>query len=170
VPVTGAGDRREVHRHYVLVIITLSSRPSLGFSPWVFPAAGPIPGHLECQVVRDLFMVRGRLGALLLITRSICSVCGLRNGRSDTDRKACYLVLFVMCSLRQPSKDTAVSAKSALRTRAFCKLVAAAARKERFGAKPSSAVMVRQRRSIDSYFDCSTVFRKGEEAFMIFFR
>jgi hypothetical protein len=31
-----------------------------------------------------------------------------------------------------------VSAKSALRTRAFCKLVAAA-RKERFGAKPSSA-------------------------------
>jgi hypothetical protein len=34
------------------------------------PAAGPMSGHLWCQVVKGLPIVRGRLGALLLITRS----------------------------------------------------------------------------------------------------
>jgi hypothetical protein len=38
----------------------------------------------------DLFIVRGRLGALLLITRSICSLWGLRTRRRNTDRKAWY--------------------------------------------------------------------------------
>jgi hypothetical protein len=42
-------------------------------------------------------------------------------------------------SLRSPRNDAAVSAEGALGTRAFCKLVAAA-REERFGAKPGSAV------------------------------
>jgi hypothetical protein len=34
------------------------------------PAAGPVSGHLWCQVVKDLYIVRGRLGALLLIAQS----------------------------------------------------------------------------------------------------
>jgi hypothetical protein len=34
------------------------------------PVAGPMPGCLWCQVFKDLPIVRGRLGALLLITRS----------------------------------------------------------------------------------------------------
>jgi hypothetical protein len=54
------------------------------------PAAGPVLGHLGCQVVKDLLIVRERLGALLLITRSSCSPCGLRDGRRNADRKARY--------------------------------------------------------------------------------
>ena len=34
------------------------------------PRAGPEPDCLWCQVVKDLTIVRGRLGALLHITRS----------------------------------------------------------------------------------------------------
>ena len=57
---------------------------------WSPPAAGPVSGHLWCQVVKDLYIVRGRLGALLLSTRSLCSLCGLRAGRRNTDQKAWY--------------------------------------------------------------------------------
>jgi hypothetical protein len=53
--------------------------------------------------------------------------------------------------------NAAVRAEGALSARAFFKLVAAA-RNERFGAKPGS-VAVRRRRSMNCYFHSSTVFR-----------
>jgi hypothetical protein len=60
--------------------------------------------------------------------------------------------------LRSPRNDAAVSAEGALGARALCKLVVVA-RKQEFGAKPSSAVAVRRRRKMNCYFHTSTVFR-----------
>ena len=73
-----------------------------------------------------------------------------------------------MNGLRSPRNDAAISAEGALGTRALCKLVVAA-RKQQFGAKPSSAVAVRRRRKMNCYFHTSTVFRMRRETLRIFF-
>jgi len=71
-----------------------------------------------------------------------CSLCGLIAGRRHTEWKACYP--FVSCKLF------------------------AAARKERFGAKPGRAVMVRRRWHMGSYYHSSTVFQTRRETFRFF--
>jgi hypothetical protein len=126
---------------------------------------GRCPVMLWHQVVKELFIVRGRLGALLLITRSISSLRGLRRQAKKHRPERVVLVLLAMGSLRWPRRD---ATGSALSTRAFCKLVAAA-RKEQFGAKPGSAVAFRRRWQVNSYFHISTVFRKRREALRIYF-
>src|SRR6266851_2466077 len=68
--------------------------------------AGPVPGHLWSQIVKDLSNVRGRLGALLLITRSFAHLAHSAPGGGDTDWKSWYLPettpIQSTMSLRQP--------------------------------------------------------------------
>ena len=96
-------------------------------------------GHVVVPVVKELPIVRGRLSALLLIAQSSAHSAALSLGVGIQNGKRGQSVLFINESLRWPRNVEAVSAEGALSTRAFCKLVAAA-RKERFGAKPGSAV------------------------------
>jgi len=95
--------------------------------------AGPVPGHLWSQIVKDLSNVRGRLGALLLITRSFAHLAHSAPGGGDTDWKSWYLVLAEKGCSRKGGKHPQGSR--------LLKLVAAA-QKEEFGAKPGSAVRV----------------------------
>jgi hypothetical protein len=130
------------------------------------PATEPVSGYLWCQVVKDLPIVRGRLGALLLMAQIICSLCGPSPGAGMQSGKRGQSVLFNNAQLTTAEKRC--SAEGARRTRAFRKLVAAA-RNPRFGAKPGSAVAVRRRRNMNCYFHSSTVCRMRRETLRLFF-
>jgi hypothetical protein len=119
---------------------SLSSRPARCRSFW-------------CQVVKDLF-IGERLGAPLLIVQSSDHAAALHLGVGIQSGKRGESVWFNKEQLMIAENNAAVSADGA---RAFFKLVAAA-RNERFGAKPGS-VAVRRRRSMNCYFHSSTVFR-----------
>ena len=128
------------------------------------------PVKLCCQVVKELSIVRGRLSALLLIAQSSAHSAAPPLGAGIQSGRRGQSVLFnQMHSLRGPRNDAAVSAEGALSTRALCKLVAAA-RNPRLGAKPGSAVVVRQRRNMNCYFHSSTVsrMRRKTETLRIF--
>jgi len=58
------------------------------------PRPGWSPVKLCCQVVKELSIVRGRLGALLLIAQIICSLCGLSPGAGIQSGKRGQSVLF----------------------------------------------------------------------------
>ena len=93
----------------------------------VFPHGGAGVLRLWCQVVKDVHMVRGRLGALLLIAQSSTHSAASSLGVGIQSEKRGQSVLFNDEQLTMAEK------------RCFRKLVAAA-RNQRFGAKPGSAV------------------------------
>ena len=67
--------------------------------------AGPVSGQLWCQIVKDLSIVRGRLGDSCS-SRDHRSPCGLRANGGNTDWKSWYLAettpIQSTMSLRQP--------------------------------------------------------------------
>jgi hypothetical protein len=130
------------------------------------PRPGRCPVKLCCQVVKELSIVRGRLGALLLIVQIICSLNGPSPGAGIQSGKRGQSVLFNNAQLTR-ARET-IRAEGARRIRAFRKLVAAA-RNPRFGAKPGSAVAVRRRRNMNCYFHSSTVCRMRRETLRVFF-
>jgi hypothetical protein len=112
------------------------------------PRGRPCPAMLWRQVVKDLSIGRGRLGALLPIAQSSAHSAAQSLGVGRQSGRRGQSVLFNNAQLTNAENDAAVSGEGSLSTRAFCKLVAAA-RKERFGAEPGSAVAVRRRRNMN---------------------
>ena len=123
---------------------------------------------LSCQVVKELHMVRGRLGALLLITQSATHSAAVVLGVGIQSGKRGNQFCLTMNSLRWPRNDAAVSAEGAPSS-CFRKLVATA-QNPRFDAKPGSAVEVRRRRKRNCYFHSSTVRRMRRETLRVFFQ
>jgi hypothetical protein len=105
----------------------------------VFPHGGAGVLRLWCQVVKELPMVRERLGALLLIAQSSAHSAAPSLGVGIQSEKRGQSVLFNDEQLTMAEKRC--SRKRGRRSEHSCfrKLVAAA-RKERFGAKPGRAV------------------------------
>ena len=130
------------------------------------PWPGRCPVKLCCQVVKELSIVRGRLSALLLIAQSSAHSVARRWAQEYRGESVVNQFCLTMHSLRGPEKR--YSAEGARGIRAFRKLVVAAARNLRFGAKPGSAVAVRRRRNMNCYFHTSTVCRMRREALRIF--
>jgi hypothetical protein len=105
----------------------------------VVPHGGAGVLGLSCQVVKDLSMVRGRLGALLLIAQSCAHSAASSLGVGIQSGKRGQSVLFNDEQLTMAEKRC--SRKRGRRSEHSCfRKLAAAARKERFGAKPGSAV------------------------------
>ena len=105
----------------------------------VFPHGGAGVLRLWCQVVKDLSMVRARLGALLLIAQSSAHSAARRWAKEYRVESVVNQLGLTTNSLRWPRNDAAVSAEGALSTRAFVSWLRRHG-KERFGAKPGSAV------------------------------
>jgi len=105
----------------------------------VVPHGGAGVLGLSCQVVKDLPMVRGRLGALLLIVQPSAHSAAPSLGVGIQSEKRGQSVLFNDEQLTMAEKRC--SRKRGRRSEHSCfrKLVAAA-RNPRFGAKPGSAV------------------------------
>ena len=95
--------------------------------------------RLWCQVVKDLPMVRGRLGALLLIAQLCAHSAALSLGVGIQSGKRGQSVLSNIEQLTMAEKGCSRERGRRSEHSCFRKLVAAA-RKERFGAKPGSAV------------------------------
>jgi hypothetical protein len=105
----------------------------------VFPHGGAGVLRLWCQVVKDLPMVRGRLGALLLIAQLCAHSAAPSPGIGIQNEKRGQSVSFSDEQLRMAEKQCIRKRGRRSEHSCFRKLVAAA-RKERFGAKPGSAV------------------------------
>jgi hypothetical protein len=105
----------------------------------VFPHGGAGVLRLWCQVVKDLHMVRGRLGALLLIAQSSTHSAASSLGVGIQSETRGQPVLFNGEQLTMAEKRCSRKRERRSVHSCFRKLVAAA-RKERFGAKPGSAV------------------------------
>jgi hypothetical protein len=131
------------------------------------PRPGRSPVILWCQVVKELRIIRGRLGALLLIAQSSAHFAARRWAWGYRVESVVNQFCLTTNSLRGPRNDAAVGAQGALGTRAFCKPVAAA-RNPRFGAEPGSAFAVKRRRNMNCYFHSSTVFRMRRGTLRVF--
>jgi hypothetical protein len=89
------------------------------YSMMIFPHGGAGVLRLSCQVVKDLPMVRGRLGALLLIAQSSANSAAPSLGVGIQSEKRGQSVLFNDEQLTMAEKRCSRKREGALSTRAF---------------------------------------------------
>jgi hypothetical protein len=133
----------------------------------VVPHGGAGVLRLWCQVVKDLPMVRGRLGALLLIAQSSAHSAASSLGVGIQSGKRGQSVLSNNEQLTMAEKRC--SRKRGRRSQHSCfrKLVAAAREDDSVLSRAAPSA-VRRRRNMNCYFHISTVFRMRRETLRFF--